>query len=75
MAWRNTTHLEIEENHPLVQAGESAFQGLFGKAPLVDKWTFSTNGGPSTDTTVSHVSDLVPETKYLHMPPRKGSGE
>jgi len=35
---------KIEENHPLVQAGESAFQGLFGKAPLVDKWTFSTNG-------------------------------
>ena len=34
---------KIEENHPLVKAGISAYSSLFGKAPEVDKWTFSTN--------------------------------
>jgi putative selenium metabolism hydrolase len=35
---------KIEEKHPVVQAGVKAFEGLFNKKPLVDKWTFSTNG-------------------------------
>jgi putative selenium metabolism hydrolase len=35
---------KIEENHPAVVAGVKAFEGLFSKKPLVDKWTFSTNG-------------------------------
>lgn len=35
---------KIEENHPIVQTGVKAFEGLFGKSPLIDKWTFSTNG-------------------------------
>jgi putative selenium metabolism hydrolase len=35
---------KIEENHPVVIAGVKAFEGLFNKKPLVDKWTFSTNG-------------------------------
>ena len=35
---------KIEENHPVVVAGVKAFEGLFNKKPLVDKWTFSTNG-------------------------------
>lgn len=35
---------KIEPNHPLVENGIKAFMGLFGKEPLVDKWTFSTNG-------------------------------
>ncbi|MFO8022301.1 MAG: YgeY family selenium metabolism-linked hydrolase [Perlabentimonas sp.] len=35
---------KIDENHPIVQTGVSAFKGLFGKVPKVDKWTFSTNG-------------------------------
>lgn len=35
---------KMPENHPLIQAGELAFQKLFGKKPRVDKWTFSTNG-------------------------------
>lgn len=35
---------KLEENHPLVQAAAHAFTGLFGKQPLIDKWTFSTNG-------------------------------
>ncbi len=35
---------KLEESHPIVQAGVKAFEGLFNKKPLVDKWTFSTNG-------------------------------
>ena len=35
---------KIEENSPLVQVGVKTFEGLFGKTPKIDKWTFSTNG-------------------------------
>jgi len=35
---------KIPEDHPLVQAGIRTHTRLFGKAPRVDKWTFSTNG-------------------------------
>jgi len=35
---------KIEENHPLVQSGVKTHQQLFGEAPRIDKWTFSTNG-------------------------------
>ncbi len=35
---------KLEENHPLVRKGVDAFREVFGKEPLVDKWTFSTNG-------------------------------
>lgn len=35
---------KMPEDHPAVQTGVKAFNDLFGKAPLVDKWTFSTNG-------------------------------
>jgi putative selenium metabolism hydrolase len=35
---------KIEEKHALVQAGVKAHQALFGRAPEVGKWTFSTNG-------------------------------
>ncbi len=34
----------IEENHPVTQALTGAYKDLFQKEPLVDKWTFSTNG-------------------------------
>jgi putative selenium metabolism hydrolase len=34
----------LEEDHVLVRAAVDAFRGCFGKAPKVDKWTFSTNG-------------------------------
>jgi putative selenium metabolism hydrolase len=32
------------EDHPSVKAAVSAYESVFAKAPLVDKWTFSTNG-------------------------------
>jgi len=34
----------LPEDHPAVHTGVQAFEKLFGKSPLVDKWTFSTNG-------------------------------
>ncbi len=35
---------KMPEDHPIVQTGVSAYKDLYGKAPKVDKWTFSTNG-------------------------------
>lgn len=35
---------KIDENDHIVQTGVRAFEGLFNKAPKIDKWTFSTNG-------------------------------
>jgi putative selenium metabolism hydrolase len=35
---------KIPADHPLVTGGVEAHRGLFGSDPVVDKWTFSTNG-------------------------------
>ncbi|KAF5062066.1 Succinyl-diaminopimelate desuccinylase [anaerobic digester metagenome] len=35
---------KIPADHPAVMQGVEAFRELFGREPLVDKWTFSTNG-------------------------------
>ncbi|MFQ6609863.1 MAG: YgeY family selenium metabolism-linked hydrolase [Fidelibacterota bacterium] len=34
----------IDEDHPAAQTLVTAYKGLFNSDPLVDKWTFSTNG-------------------------------
>ncbi|MFO7815670.1 MAG: YgeY family selenium metabolism-linked hydrolase [Halanaerobiales bacterium] len=34
----------IEEDHPLCNSAVDSYQNLFEEEPLVDKWTFSTNG-------------------------------
>ena len=34
----------LEENHSVCQTLVEAYKGLFEEEPLVDKWTFSTNG-------------------------------
>jgi putative selenium metabolism hydrolase len=34
---------KIKADHPLVRAGVEAYGELYGKPPVVDKWTFSTN--------------------------------
>ncbi|MDA8442486.1 MAG: YgeY family selenium metabolism-linked hydrolase [Peptococcaceae bacterium] len=34
----------IEEDHPVCQTLTDVYTGLFQTAPVVDKWTFSTNG-------------------------------
>ena len=35
---------KIEEDHPVIQTGVRAYKELFNQDPVVDKWTFSTNG-------------------------------
>ncbi len=35
---------KIPEDDPNIQCGVKVFKELFGKPPIVDKWTFSTNG-------------------------------
>ncbi|MCK5198828.1 MAG: YgeY family selenium metabolism-linked hydrolase, partial [Spirochaetales bacterium] len=39
---------KIPEDHPIVQSGVEAHTALYGKAPVVDKWTFSTNAVATT---------------------------
>jgi acetylornithine deacetylase/succinyl-diaminopimelate desuccinylase-like protein len=34
----------LDEAHPLAQAAVTTFRELWDRAPVVDKWTFSTNG-------------------------------
>jgi putative selenium metabolism hydrolase len=34
----------MEESSPFLKGAVEAYSGVLGKAPLVDKWTFSTNG-------------------------------
>ena len=35
---------KIEEDDPVIQTGVRTFKELFNQEPVVDKWTFSTNG-------------------------------
>ncbi len=35
---------KIPEDHPVIQTGARVFEQLFGAAPTIGKWTFSTNG-------------------------------
>lgn len=35
---------KIPEDHEIVQTGVRAYEGLFNHKPVIDKWTFSTNG-------------------------------
>ncbi|MCF7953189.1 MAG: YgeY family selenium metabolism-linked hydrolase [Spirochaetales bacterium] len=49
--WKNTDYgqelyfptWKIPEDHEIVKSGVNAYEKLYGKAPAVDKWTFSTN--------------------------------
>lgn len=34
----------IEEDHPITKSLVESYKKIFGKEPIVDKWTFSTNG-------------------------------
>ena len=34
----------LPEEHPLLQAGGAAYEGLFGRPPEIGRWVFSTNG-------------------------------
>jgi len=35
---------KLEEDHPVIKAGIDTYKKLFNEDPVVDKWTFSTNG-------------------------------
>jgi len=35
---------KMAEDHEIVTKGVKAYENVYGKAPIVDKWTFSTNG-------------------------------
>ncbi|MCF8379572.1 MAG: YgeY family selenium metabolism-linked hydrolase [Bacteroidales bacterium] len=35
---------KMEADHLIVKTGEEVFEKLYGKKPITDKWTFSTNG-------------------------------
>lgn len=43
----------LPEDHPVIKTGVEAFTRLFDKAPVVDKWTFSTNG-----VTINGIYDI-----------------
>ena len=64
----------IEESHPLAVASVATFRALWNKEPVVDKWTFSTNGvasmglkgvptigfGPGEEEVAHSVEERVP---------------
>jgi putative selenium metabolism hydrolase len=64
----------LDEAHPLAQAAIATYETLWRKAPIVDKWTFSTNGvgsmglmgvptigfGPGEEDVAHSVGERVP---------------
>ena len=54
--WKNTDYgqelyfptWKTPEDHVIVTSGVDAYKDLFKKDPVVDKWTFSTNGVATT---------------------------
>jgi putative selenium metabolism hydrolase len=63
----------MPEDHPLVQAAENTYKGIFKKKPLIDRWTMSTAGvytmgiskvptigfGPSEESFAGPINDHV----------------
>jgi acetylornithine deacetylase/succinyl-diaminopimelate desuccinylase-like protein len=64
----------LEESHPLAQAAIRTYRSLWDHAPVVDKWTFSTNGvgsmglmgvptigfGPGEEEVAHSVAERIP---------------
>ena len=64
----------LEESHPVTQAAVAAYQSLWNRPPVIDKWTFSTNGvgsmglmgvptigfGPGEEEVAHSVGERVP---------------
>jgi putative selenium metabolism hydrolase len=64
----------LEESHPLTRAAVATYEALWNRAPVVDKWTFSTNGvgsmglmgvptigfGPGEEDVAHSVGERVP---------------
>ena len=63
----------LEPDHPVLKSAEAAYKDIFGEDPVVDKWTFNTNGvytagiegiptfglGPSVEEVTHSVNDQV----------------
>ena len=64
---------QLDPNHHALKSAEAAYKEIFGEEPIVDKWTFSTNGvytagiegiptfglGPSVEEVTHSVDDQV----------------
>ncbi len=64
----------LDEDHPVTQAAVQTYRSLWGRPPVVDKWTFSTNGvgsmglmgvptigfGPGEEEVAHSVGERVP---------------
>lgn len=60
---------KLPEKHELVQAGANAFRDLFRKKPVIDFWTFSTNGVYTMGVAGIPTIGFGPsEEKYAHTP-------
>jgi putative selenium metabolism hydrolase len=59
----------LEENHPVLQTAVKSYRKLFNKNPLIDKWTFSTNGIATMGLHNIPTFGFGPgEEKYAHSP-------
>lgn len=59
----------LEENHPVLQTAVESYRKLFNKNPLIDKWTFSTNGIATMGLHNIPTFGFGPgEEKYAHSP-------
>jgi len=59
----------LEEDHPVLQTAVKSYRQLFDKNPLVDKWTFSTNGIATMGLHNIPTFGFGPgEEKYAHSP-------
>jgi putative selenium metabolism hydrolase len=59
----------LEENHPVLKTAVESYRKLFNKNPLVDKWTFSTNGIATMGLHNIPTFGFGPgEEKYAHSP-------
>ena len=69
----------LEEQHPLIQAGVAAYQGMFDREPVVGRWDFCTNAthlcgrmgipaigyGPGDSSLCHSTDDKVPVAELL----------
>jgi putative selenium metabolism hydrolase len=59
----------LEEDHPVLQTAVESYRKLFNKNPLIDKWTFSTNGIATMGLHSIPTFGFGPgEEKYAHSP-------
>jgi putative selenium metabolism hydrolase len=59
----------LGENHPVLKTAVESYRKLFNKNPLVDKWTFSTNGIATMGLHNIPTFGFGPgEEKYAHSP-------